>query len=167
MNLFKTHLESIVVEDSLLLKPETNIKNLASIDCLVLSAKFVEDLGSSLCVLDLLGLIKPSLTKNKANQLSLNLKKGMVVCCKLVLRKDYIYTFLERFVFEILPSVKDLKALKYNKNSLHWHFSDVFVLDDISNHYIYLQGLRSLDLVIQTKNANPMFYQGLRLPLKK
>jgi ribosomal protein L5 len=166
MNLFKTHYKSIVIEDSLLLKPESQIKNLPCLSHVILSAKFADDFGSAISVLELLGLHKPKLTKSKKNNLSLSLKKGEVVGCKLYLRKNSIYTFLERFVFEIMPSIKNLSKLSVNKNSLHWHFSDVFVLDDISNHYIYLQGLRSLDVVIQTKNANTKFYQALRFPLK-
>lgn len=166
MNLFKTHYKSIVVEDSLLLKPESQMKSLPSLSHVILSAKFENDFGSAISVLELLGLHKPKLTKSKKNNLSLSLKKGEVVGCKLYLRKNNIYTFLERFVFEILPSIKNLFHINACKNSLHWHFSDVFVLDDISNHYIYLQGLRSLDVVIQTKNANTKFYQALRFPLK-
>lgn len=167
MNLFKHHYKSIVIEDSLLLKPESQIKNLPRIDHVVLSAKFDQDFGSAVSVLELLGLHKPILTKNKKNNLSLNLKKGEVVGCKLYIRKNNIYTFLERFVFEILPSIKNLRFLRAQNNSLHWHFSDVFVLDDISNHYMVLQGLRSLDVIVQTKHASTHFYQALRFPLKK
>lgn len=165
MNLFKTHYKKIVILDCLLLKPESQIKNLPKCTYLSLSAKFSGDFGSALSLIELLGLQKASLTKSKTNSLSLNLKKGQVVGCKLVLRKNAMYTFLERFVFEILPSSKKSPKLKINKDSLHWHFSDAFVLDDISNHYIYLQGLRSLDLVIKAKNADFQFFQGLRLPL--
>jgi large subunit ribosomal protein L5 len=166
MNLFKTHYKSIVIEDNLLLQPESQIKNLPCIELVVLSAKFNEDFGSAISVLELLGLHKPILTKTKKNNLSLSLKKGEVVGCKLCLRKNNIYTFLEGFVIEILPSIKSLVPLSVNKNSLHWHFSDVFVLDEMTNHYMYLQGLRSLDVVIQTKNASTKFYQGMRFPLK-
>lgn len=166
MNLFKTHYKSIVLEDSLLLKPKSQVKHLPHLVHVILSAKFAEDSGSAISVLELLGLHKPKLTKSKKNNLSLSLKKGEVVGCKLSLRKNSIYTFLERFVIEIMPSIKNLASLRINKDSLHWHFSDVFVLDDISNHYMYLQGLRSLDLIIQTKHSTPHFYQGLRFPLK-
>lgn len=167
MNVFKRHLKKIVSYDYLVLNPESQIKELPRINLVILSAKFNSDLGSAFAVLELLGLQKPALTRSKTNSLSLSLKKGEVVGCKLVLRKNAAYTFLERFIIEILPSVKKLSDFKLNHNSLHWHFSDVFVLDDIGNHYMYLQGLRTLDIVIQTKNANLGFYQGLRFPLKK
>lgn len=167
MNLFKTHIQSIVLEDFILLNPECQINSIPSIESVILSAKFADDAKSAICVLDLLAFSRPSLTKNKTTNLSLKLKKGEVVGCILVLRKKPMYTFLERFVFEILPSQKSLKGLKEAKNSIHWHFSDVFVLDDISNHYMYLQGLRSLDVLVITKKANTKFYQALRFPLKK
>jgi hypothetical protein len=51
MNLFKTHYKSIVIEDSLLLKPESQIKNLPRLSHVILSAKFADDFGSAISVL--------------------------------------------------------------------------------------------------------------------
>lgn len=167
MNLFKKHINTIVIEDNLYLNPSSQLRDLPKCNHIILSAKFNGNIGSALCALELLGLQKPAITRSKTNSLSLGLKKGEVVGCKVVLRKNAIYTFLERFIIEILPSVKKLSSLRINKDSLHWHFSDIFVLDDISNHYLYLQGLDALDIVVKTKNAKPSYYQGLRLPLKK
>jgi ribosomal protein L5 len=166
MNLFKTHYKLIASEDSLLLVPQSQIKHQPRIEQVVLSAKFDQDFGSAICVFDLLGLQRPKLSQSKKNSLSLHLKKGEVVGIVMVLRKNNIYTFLERFVFEILPSLKKVSNLSIQKNSLHCHISDVFVLEDISNHYISLQGLRSLDVVIQTKNACKQFHQAMRFPFK-
>lgn len=167
MNLFKTHLKRVVVNDNLLLNPKSQIQDLPKLTSLSLSAKFDGDPGSYVSTLALLGLNKPGLTRSKVHSLSLGLRKGQVVGCKLSLRKDSMYTFLERFLFEIIPSIKNLSSLSIQNDGLHWHFSDVFVLDDISTHYIFLQGIGSLDLVIKTKKANLSFYQGLRLPIIK
>lgn len=166
MNFLKTHLQDIAQSDLLLCQPQLKIKDLPKLKSLCLNAKIETKVGSTLCLLQLLGLNSPAFTKNKLGKLSLSLKKGEVVGCKLTLRKKLMYAFIENFLIEILPSLKKLKALKVNKNTLHFHINDAFVLEDLNNHYSYLYGQRSLDIVLTLSQPNTLFLKSIRLIFK-
>ena len=166
MNFLKTHIHNIAQSDLILCQPHLKIKDLPILKNITLSAKIENKVGSTLCLLQLLGLNSPSFTKNKHGKLCLNLKKGEVVGCKLTLRKKIIYAFIENFLIEVLPSLKNFKALKVNNATLHFQWRDVFVLEDLNNHYSYLYGQRSLDLVVTLCQSNTLFLKSIRLIFK-
>ncbi len=163
MNFLKTHIHNIAYTDLILCQPSLKIKDIPRLKEVILNANFETKPGSTLCLLQLLGLNTPLFTKNKIGDLSLNLKKGEVVGCKLCLRKKHMYAFIENFLVEILPNLKNFKTLKLNNNALHFHLKDVFSLDDLNNHISYLYGQDNLDIVIKFNSINTLFLKNLRL----
>ena len=163
MNFLKTHIHNVSYTDLILCQPFLKIKDIPRLKEVILNANFETKPGSTLCLLQLLGLNTPAFTKNKIGNLSLNVKKGEVVGCKLCLRKKLMYAFIENFSVEVLPNLKKVKPLKLNNNTLHFHIKDVFSLDDLNNHISYLYGQDNLDVVIKFNNINPLFLKNLRL----
>jgi large subunit ribosomal protein L5 len=53
-------------------------------------------------------------TKAKRSIASFKLREGMEIGCKVTLRGNRMYEFLERLVYISLPSVKDFKGIKSN-----------------------------------------------------
>lgn len=166
MNFLKTHIHNVSYTDLILCQPFLKIKDLPRLKEVILNANFETKPGSTLCLLQLLGLNTPSFTKNKVGNLSLNVKKGEVVGCKLSLRKKLMYSFIENFSVEILPNLKKIKPLKVNNNALHFHIKEVFGLDDVNNHISYLYEQDNLDIVIKLNKLNPLFLKNLRLITK-
>ena len=164
MTFLKTHIRGICIPDILLCKPHLKIKDIPEIKSLILTSKFDQNIGSNLSLMQLLGNSSPAFTKSKLGNLNLNLKKGEVVGCKLTLRKKMIYAFLESFYVEIVPNIKNLKL---KDESVHLHLENVFLTDDINNHYTYLHGSGSLDIVINMPKANMIFFKSIRFPTKE
>ena len=54
---------------------------------------------------------KPIVTKAKKSIASFKLRDGMAVGCKVTLRKDRMYEFLDRLVTVALPRVRDFRGL--------------------------------------------------------
>lgn len=62
-----------------------------------------------------LGLItgqKPIMTKARKSIATFKIREGMVIGCKVTLRKERMYEFLDRLVSIALPRVKDFRGLK-------------------------------------------------------
>jgi len=62
---------------------------------------------------------KPIITKAKKSIASFNLRKGMILGCKITLRKTIMYEFLDRMINIALPRIKDFKGIKnsqFDKN---------------------------------------------------
>ena len=55
---------------------------------------------------------KPVATKARTSIAGFKLREGMTVGCKVTLRKDQMYEFLDRLITIALPRVKDFRGLK-------------------------------------------------------
>ena len=54
---------------------------------------------------------KPMLTQAKKSIATFKLRKGMKIGCKVTLRKERMYEFLDRLITIALPRVRDFKGL--------------------------------------------------------
>ena len=54
---------------------------------------------------------KPVITKAKKDVSNFKIRKGFPVGCKVTLRKDYMYEFLERLCAVALPRTRDFRGL--------------------------------------------------------
>ncbi len=166
MNLFENHYKQIVKEDFLLKYRHKSLQDLPQITRLIIAAKFSQKEKDAFSLLRLLSFYKAYANLNKKNILSLNLKKGEVVGCSLILRKGPMYNFIQRLFFEILPSSKSFKGVRFEGNSLHIHIRDIFILEDINEMFIYLQHQRSVDFVLESNQNKANFFKAFSLPLK-
>ena len=55
---------------------------------------------------------KPIATKARTSIAGFKLREGMTIGCKVTLRKDQMYEFLDRLITIALPRVKDFRGLK-------------------------------------------------------
>jgi ribosomal protein L5 len=133
-----------------------------------LSAKLSEDYkGAVLLLFEILTFNKPCLTLSKVNSLNLNLRKGQLVGAKMTLRKKHLFDFLERLLLELLPLSKKPK-IKCTKGKYgQFQFKELFALEDTNLIYIYLQGVTSIDVVIETSSGNSNLFWACRLPINK
>jgi ribosomal protein L5 len=166
MNYLIIHYNNIVKQDFLLKYIIKNTRILPKITKLVLSAKFSgHHKGSLVSLFEILTFHKPYLCQSHTNILSLSLRKGDPVGIKLVLRKKSMHDFLIYFLFEVLPSSKNLETFKITHNSIHWQIKDIFTLDETTYMYIYLMDLRSFDIVIYGENLKANFFIACRFPI--
>ena len=69
-------------------------------------------LDSAVSELALITGQKPLVTKSKKSIANFKLRAGMSIGCKVTLRKDRMYEFLDRLITIALPRVKDFRGLK-------------------------------------------------------
>jgi large subunit ribosomal protein L5 len=78
----------------------------------VANSKAIE---SAMRDLSLISGQKPCVTKAKKSIAAFKLREGMKIGCKVTLRGDRMYEFLERLVYTALPRVKDFRGF-FGKN---------------------------------------------------
>ena len=71
-------------------------------------------LDSAVSELSLITGQKPLVTKSKKSIANFKLRAGMSIGCKVTLRKDRMYEFLDRLVNVALPRVRDFKGVSPN-----------------------------------------------------
>jgi large subunit ribosomal protein L5 len=95
----------------------TNEMQIPAIDKVVINmgvGEAVADTKKLKSAMDALALIagqKPIATKSKKSIAQFKLREGMSVGCKVTLRKDQMYEFIDRLVTIALPRVKDFRGL--------------------------------------------------------
>jgi large subunit ribosomal protein L5 len=96
----------------------TNEMQIPKLDKIVLNMGVGEAVGDSkkiqaaLADLTRIAGQKPVPTKARTSIAGFKLREGMTIGCKVTLRKDRMYEFLDRLITIALPRVKDFRGLK-------------------------------------------------------
>lgn len=131
----------------------------------------IQKFATTLLALEIIATKKSSVTIAKSTNIMLKIQKGHPAGCKVVLRKQEIYTFLTRLFLEILPQLKNFMGFKFKKDS---NFSfiligDKIVLQEFEDQYPLFANLPNLDINISTNSKNQkellFLIQSLKLPI--
>ena len=114
---------------------------------------------------------KPVITKAKKSIANFKLREGMTVGCKVTLRGDRMYEFLDRLVNIALPRVRDFHGVPQKSFDGHGNYSlglkEQIVFPEID--YDAVDEVRGLNVVIVTTansdNEGRVLLHGFNLPL--
>lgn len=101
-------------------------------------------------------------TKSKKNNIIFKIKKGDIMGCKVTLRKQNLYFFLEKLIIFIIPNIKDFKGIILNKKSsniLNLKIKNILNFFELEKEFLKFQNLPSIDINIHTtsKSFNHLF----------
>lgn len=95
---------------------------------------------------------KPIVTSAKKSIATYKLREGMKIGCKVTLRKDRMFDFLERLVYVALPRVKEFKGFNPKsfdgRGNFTFGIKEQIVFPEIS--YDKIDTLRGMDITIVT-----------------
>lgn len=95
---------------------------------------------------------KPYVTTAKKSIASFKLREGMKIGCKVTLRRDRMYDFMERLVFVALPRVKEFKGFSKKSFDSQGNFTfglkEQIVFPEIN--YGKIDKIRGMDITIVT-----------------
>lgn len=92
-------------------------------------------------------------TKSKKNNIIFKIKKGDIMGCKITLRKQNIYIFLEKLIIFVLPNIKDFKGIYVNKKStniLNFKIKNILNFFELEKEFLKFQNLPFIDISIHT-----------------
>ena len=95
---------------------------------------------------------KPAVTKAKQSIAGFKLRKGMSIGCKVTLRKDRMYEFIDRLITIALPRVRDFKGLSKKSFDGQGNYSlgvkEQIIFPEIN--YDKIDKVRGMDISIVT-----------------
>ncbi len=95
---------------------------------------------------------KPAVTKAKQSIAGFKLRKGMSIGCKVTLRKDRMYEFIDRLITIALPRVRDFKGLSKKsfdgKGNYSLGVKEQIIFPEIN--YDKIDKVRGMDISIVT-----------------
>lgn len=113
---------------------------------------------------------KPLITEAKKSIATFKLREGMKVGCKVTLRKDRMYDFLERLVLVALPRIKEFRGFSSKSFDGRGNFTfgvkEQIVFPEIN--YDKIDVIRGMDITIVTSAMNneegKLLLSGFNLP---
>ena len=95
---------------------------------------------------------KPVITKSRKSVAGFKIREGWPIGCKVTLRKDRMYDFLERLLFIAIPRIRDFRGLNRRSFDGRGNYSmgikEQIVFPEIQ--YDKIDALRGLDITITT-----------------
>ena len=95
---------------------------------------------------------RPVVTRAKKSIATFKLREGMPIGCKVTLRKERMYEFLDRLVTVALPRVRDFRGVSANSFDGHGNYAlglkEQIVFPEID--YDSVDEIRGMDVVIVT-----------------
>lgn len=118
----------------------------------------VKTLSCCLAAAELISDQKPKLTQSKVSNISLKIRKGMPVGCKITLRKKK----LKHFLFKLMNKFQltELKIASKNKLFYSCRISNMFIFNVLEKNYQFFKNLSDLNINISTttcKNEELLF----------
>jgi large subunit ribosomal protein L5 len=95
---------------------------------------------------------KPVVTRAKKSIAQFKLREGMPIGCKVTLRRDRMYEFLDRLITIALPRVRDFRGLNPNSFDGHGNYAmglkEQIVFPEIN--YDQIDKVRGMDVIVTT-----------------
>ncbi|CAN5327015.1 50S ribosomal protein L5 [soil metagenome] len=95
---------------------------------------------------------KPVVTKAKKSVAQFKLREGMPIGCKVTLRRDRMYEFLDRFITIALPRVRDFRGLNDKSFDGRGNYAcgikEQLIFPEIS--YDRVDTIRGMDVIVAT-----------------
>ena len=116
---------------------------------------------------------KPIITKAKKDISNFKIRKGWPVGCKVTLRSNMMYEFLERLISIALPRTRDFRGLSYKsfdgRGNYNFGVKEQIIFTEIN--YDKIQAVRGLNITIATtsKTDNEAYelLKSFGFPLKE
>ena len=125
-----------------------------------------KDLASALDELTLISGQKPIITKAKKDISNFKIRKGWPVGCKVTLRSDMMYEFLDRLISVALPRTRDFRGLSFKsfdgRGNYNFGVREQIIFTEID--YDKIQSIRGLNVTIITSaGTDDEAYELLKL----
>jgi large subunit ribosomal protein L5 len=168
MNFIENYYKNIIKYDLLNRFQYKNLKKLPRLKKIILSFSCknsnTSQIMPSLLALELITSQKALLTLSKNSNISLKIRKGNPVGCKVILKKKVMYNFLKNLILNILPNL-----VKFKKNSLTLENSLVF--SELEQQYYLFKDIPKLNISIVCNSVNfiEFFFllNSFKLPINK
>ena len=116
---------------------------------------------------------KPIITKAKQSNASFKIREDQAIGCKVTLRREQMYEFLDRLVTIAMPRIRDFRGISGKsfdgRGNYAMGLKEHIVFPEIN--YDKIDQIRGMDIVICTTAANDdeakELLKGFKLPFKK
>jgi large subunit ribosomal protein L5 len=180
MKSIKYYKNNQLFRDFLFKKKIKNVMNYPKMDKILLSLTDKEVLLNNtklfvlLMLLKLISGQKPKITKAQKSIAQFKLREGKAIGCKITLRKEIMYFFLDKIIYSILPQIIELNTtqIKSNFNSLNIGIENLSIFSELESQYELLKNTQGFNITLVLKNNrlktnSDYFFSGIKIPIQR
>jgi large subunit ribosomal protein L5 len=180
MNFYEYYYENIVKYDLLNKFQYKDVNQIPRFNKIILNfgckKSELRFLGPTLMALELITSQKSILTSSNVSNISLKIKKGSPVGCKVTLRKTLMYMFLVKLINAVFPKLKQFYGFRCSNirssvKTISFKLKNNLVFSELENHYQYFNKLPYLNITIitNTSSFNELLFllKSFKFPIQK
>ena len=174
----KLYYNSVICQDLILKNNYNSIFEIPTLNKVVLNttsnsyALDKKNLIPALLALELITGQKVKFTCAKKSIAPFKIRENQILGCKVTLRKNNLYNFLNVFLHIVLPRVRDFNGISkksFDKfGNLSFGFTNLLLFPHLENHFEYFQNFKGLNINFSTskssKKTNRLLYSAYQLP---
>ena len=136
--------------------------NLPKLKAIILNLQLktcdMKNLSTSLLAFELITQQWGQLLSAWKSKISLKIRKGSAIGCKLTIKKRNLFAFFNKAVLEIISKLNNKKVQNYS--TFQFTVKNIFNIYELKNHYNLFYNLGSLKIVIlmNSNNKNSVFF---------
>jgi large subunit ribosomal protein L5 len=178
MYFLKNYYQNIIQYDLINKFHYKNLQKLPKLQKIVLNFGYknpnLKNLASALLFLELITTKRGVITTAKGPHILLKIKKGNPVGCKVILKKNLMYSFFTRLLIDIYPQIKEFKNYTIQKknqqsNTFSYQLKNTFIFLELERNYNLFSNLSNLTITIvtNTKTQNELLFllNSFKLPI--
>lgn len=160
MHFLKYYDKNIVQYDLINKFTYKNIKTLPKLKSIIVQFCFrryeLKNLLISLAALQFITNKKGTLIKSKTANISLKIRKGYPIGCKVILRHIDLNDFLEKLINNFTISNETLNLTKMKTNSFSFKITNILNFSELEKNYRFFNKLNNiLNLCVNTTTSDP------------
>nr|QFP99091.1 ribosomal protein L5 [Telonemida sp.] len=175
----KYYKENVLNRDLVLKHRFVNVMQTPRVEKVSLSLNKKEALLNSnklfvpLLLLKIISGQKPCVVKSKKSVAQFKLREGKALGGRITLRKTNLYTFIDKFIYTILPQlVEDKnKRFKVNHNVITFGIEDISIFPELDSQYELLKVTQGINIAISLTNSQKIlsysFFKGIKFPVQE
>ena len=178
-NRFYTHYKETISYDLILKKNIENILEIPKLEKIILnttSKVVVYDKKFIIPGLIALEIISGQKQKTTAAHKSISgfkLRENQIIGCKVDLRGELMFHFLEKLITIVLPRVRNFRGILFKffdgKGNLNLGLSSLLIFPELENYFEYFEFIRGINITLVTSNNQlkpNFFFKKTRLKLQ-
>lgn len=164
-NRFYTHYKETISYDLILKKNIENILEIPKLEKIILnttSKVIVYDKKYIIPGLIALEIISGQKQKTTAAHKSISgfkLRENQIIGCKVDLRGELMFHFLEKLITIVLPRVRNFRGIFFKffdgKGNLNLGLSSLLIFPELENYFEYFEFIRGINITLVTSNNKP------------
>ena len=156
MNFIDNYYKNIIKYDLLNRFRYKSIKKLPKLKKIVLNCgcknSDLKQIVSSLTALELIGAQKGLLTFAKKSNISLKIRKGNPIGCKILLNKIIMYQFLEKLILQVISNLPSFSVKNFNSASIT--LKNPLIFSELEQQYYFFKNVSKIDITIVSDSTS-------------